>query len=457
MNLGKYLRDFCVEAYQKLSDMGELPRPRYDSPLIAGNVSFTHPLSQLDSHKRLQDYMRSSELSEKLRSIGHTWLWHYEVFEWLFLERVLVESVGTSLDVNAFNRVLSRAQAEILRPSFSIRRITTLNGLPNLVRPISLSKNAALFPCNNDLPRFLNIRFQDRHREPPLYVDSDNCLLIQDSVVQKGKDGNNLLRSQEQLRHQAATIMKVLKLSLNTPVYPKAVYFGYLSGFPMIPILHNEFDEFSGFIFSTHRNISRSEIMSIKTNFGLIENTLDQAEDATFYFALERLSDSFRGMTENQSIVDLIVALESLLGVRDEEMRRRLASNTAFLLGCTKSATQEYYEHTKAGYRLRSAIVHGGKDQEKELCNALKAFYPELTNEPPDKVLPYIRKATEELQRIVRLVLRAYLYMRNKHLRGEWPSTDELESLALDPAKRHLVQKQLGITVDQPSPPSWHF
>jgi hypothetical protein len=457
MSLGKLLRDFCAEAYQELSNMGELPRPRYDSPLIAGNVTFTYPLSKLASYKRLQDHMRSSGLLMKLREIGHTWLWHYEVFEWLFLERVLAESAGTTLDAIAFNKVLNRAQAEISRRSFRVRRITTLNGLPKIIRPILLSENAALYPCSNDLPRFLNIRFQDRNREPPLYVDSDNCLLIQDSVIRKGDDGRNLLESQEQLRHQASTIMKVLKLSLDTPVYPKAVYFAYLSGFPMLPILHKEFEEFSGFLFSTHKNISRAEIISIKTNFRLTSSTLQEARDARFFFALDRLSDSFRGMTEKQSIVDLIVALEALLGVHDEELKRRLASNVAFLLGNSDSDTQAFYEHTKAGYKLRNAMVHGGENQERDLYNALVDFYPELKNEPVDKVVPYVNKATEELQRIVRLVLRAYLYMRDNQTREKWPSADELECLAFDSAKRRLIQKQLGITANQPSPPAWHF
>ena len=401
--------------------------------------------------------MRSSGLLMRLQDIGHTWLWHYEVFEWLFLERVLAESTGTSLDATAFNRVLSRAQVEISRRSFRVRRITTLNGLPKIIRPVPLSRNEALYPCNNDLPRFLNIRFQDRNREPPLYVDSDNCLLIQGSVLQKGNDGENLLESQEQLRRQAGTIMKVLKLSLDTPVYPKAVYFTYLSGFPMLPILHKEFEEFSGFLFSANRNISRAEINSIKKNLKLISSVLQEGQDAKFFFALDRLSDSFRDMKEKQSIVDLIIALEALLGVSDEELKRRLASNAAFLLGTNDSKRQVFYQHTKAGYKLRNAIVHGGKNQEKDIYDALKYFFPELKNKPKDEVVPYIAKATEELQRVVRLVLRAYLYMRDKKTREKWPDADELEYLTFDSVKRCLVQKQLGITSKQPAPPSWHF
>jgi len=126
-------------------------------------------------------------------------------------------------------------------------------------------------------------------------------------------------------------------------------------------------------------------------------------------------------------------------------------------LGNNDSDAQIFYMHTKAGYKLRNAIVHGGENQEKDLCNALKEFYPELREEPIDKVIPYTTKATEELQRIVRLALRAYLYMRRKQTREKWPTADELESVAFNSTKRRSIQKQLGITGNQPNPPAWHF
>lgn len=445
MNLGKSLKDFCIDSYRELSNIGVLPRPRYDSPLIAVNLALTHPLSSLASYKRLQEYMRSSGLLAKLQEIGHTWLWHDEVFEWLFLERVLADSAGTSLDPGAFRKVFCRALSEISHESFRVRRITILNGLPRLKRPISLSKNVILYPCDNDLPRFLNMYFQDRNRQPTLYVDPGNCLLIQGATIQKGNDGKNLLESQEQLRNQANKIIKLLKLSLDTPVYPKAIYFAYLSGFPMLPILHKELEEFSGFSFSIGRTISKSEAVSIRVNFELISNKLQESRDATFFFAIDRLSDSFRGLGEKHSIVDLIVALEALLGVRDEELRRRLATNAAFLLGTNDSNRQIIYRHTEAGYSLRNAIVHGGKNQGKKLCNTLTDFFPEFNNKSVDEAVPYLIKATQELQRIVRLVLRAYLYMRCNQTREKWPSTSELEYLAFDSTKRRRVQQQLGI------------
>ncbi len=461
MSLKQLLKNFCIDAYHELTSRGELPRPPYDSPLIAGNVLLTHwgsRLSKLPSHTQLQQYMRSSGLSDKLRDIGHTWLWHEEVFQWLFLERVMAESKGISLDVIAFNRVFRRAWAEVSRNSFRIRRITILNGLPKLNSTIELDKGVLLSPIDFSshhytLANLLGWRFQDRNRVPSFWVGPDDCLLIQDRVIQKGNEGRELLESRKQVQDQAELVIKALKLSLDTPIYPKAVYSSYLSGFPLLPILHTEFEEFSGFSISIQRPITSAEVRAILRNFKFISDSgTRKPKDGFFYTALDRFCDSFRGMQEKQSIVDLVVALEAMLRVQVEELRRRLATYTAFLLGTNDNNRRTFYDHVFAGYKLRSAIVHGGKDQEQEINNALIAFFPELEGKPINEVIRYVSKATEELQRIVRLVLRAYVYMRRNGTREKWPNDKDLQYLPFDPAKRRLIQKQLGITAKQPSP-----
>lgn len=432
--------------------MGELPRPPYDSPLIAGNVFLNHPLSKLASYTQLQQHMRSSGLSDKLHDIGHTWLWHEEVFEWLFLERVIAESSRISLDTTAFNKVFNRACAEISRNSFRIRRITILNGLPKLNSIIVLSKGVLLSPINFSsshytLANLLGWHFQDRNRAPSFWVGPDDCLLIQDRVISKGNEGRELLDWRKQAQNQTEIVIKALKLALDTPIYPKAVYSSYLSGFPLLPISHTEFEEFSGISVSIQTPITKTEILNIQRNFKFVYQSQSQTvpESGFYDTAVNRFADSFRVKRVEQSIVDLIVALEAMLGVRQEELRRRLATYTSFLLGTNDSERQVFYRHVSAGYKLRNAIVHGGKNQTKEMSNALKDFFPELKDKPQNEVVPYLSKATEELQKVVRSVLRAYIYMRSHSTRTEWPDDDECESLPFDSKKRCLVQKQLGI------------
>ena len=269
MSLRKLLKSFCIDAYKELKSIGEIPRPPYNSPLIADNIYLTHPLSKLPSYTQLKQYMQSSGLSNKLHDIGHAWFWRYEVFEWLFLERVIAESSGTTLDIDVFNKIFNHAYAELYRNSFRIRRVTVLNGLPKLKSTIELGTGLLLSQVKNsgyDLVRLLESHYSNRNREPSLWVDSDNRLLVQTCAVSKGNRGINLDESLKQLRQQAKFIIKALKLSIDTPVYPKAVYLSYLSSFPLLPILYTEFEEFSGFLFHIERNMTRTETTAIKRN-----------------------------------------------------------------------------------------------------------------------------------------------------------------------------------------------
>jgi len=442
-----------MDALHELTNLGEFPRPFYDTPLIAGDITLTHPLSQLPSYEQLQQFMRSSGLSEKLRDIGHTWFWHYEVFEWLFLERVISESKETvSLDETAFNKVFYRACAEISRSWFRTRRITVLNGLPKLSRTIALSAGTSLSPVDFsnshlELLKWLGWRFQDSNRKVSSDIGPDDCFLIQERVISKANEGRELLDSREQLSSQAEAVIKSLKLSLNTPIYPKAIYSSYLSSFPLLPRSHIELAEFSDISAQVKTHITKAEIQSIQSYFHFLEHSRPQTttESAFFDTALNRFADSFRVRHLEQSIVDLVVALEAMLGVSEEELKRRLATHAAFLVGTNDSERNIIYRRVSSGYELRNSIVHGGGKQTKKMTKALKRFFPELEGKSSKQGTPNIRKAVEELQRIVRLALRAYIYMRINKTRTEWPKADDFEYLPFHPSKRRLIQKQLGI------------
>jgi hypothetical protein len=365
----------------------------------------------------------------------------------------MAESTGTTLDVKALNKVYRRAKDEISHNSFRIRRITTLNGLPKFNRSIELDKGVLLFPIDFStghytLANLLGWRFQDKNRAPSqFWTDPDSCLLIQTRVIPKGNEGKELLASREQMRSEADVVIKTLKLSLNTPIYPKVVYSSYLSAFPLLPISHKEFEEYNEISVSVQTPITKAEISNVRKTFSLVHDSQSRAMPEAGFFdtALNRLADSFRVRQAEQNIVDLIVALEAMLGVGREELRRRLATHAAFLLGTNDSERQTFYRHVSAGYNLRNAIVHGGKNQKNKIPKALKDFFPELRDRPENEVIPYVRKATEELQKVVRLVLRAYVYMKFNNAGTEWPKTDDFEDLPFDSKKRRLIQKQLGI------------
>ncbi len=442
---------FCTDAYNELVEMRELPRPPYDSLLIARNPLYTVRLSEMDSYKNLQEYIRTSGLQKKLHDVGHTWLWHEEVFEWLFLERIIAESGEPELDERAFDRVFRRAQAELSRNSFRIRHIIVLEGVPDLKRSIELSSGVYLSPIDFSghhyrLATLLGWRYQDRHRAPAFWIEPDSRLLIQTRVVEKGNEGKNLLDSRENMEYEARQIVRVLRISLDTPVFHTQFFSSYLSTFPLLPIGHQEVEESKRFSISVTRPIKKNEIRDIRAFHTFISQSTSGETQVPQFFqsAINRFDGSFRVTQARQSIVDLIVSLEALFPI-GEELRYRLATCVASVLGTNDNERKELYRKVYTGYKLRNSIVHGRRSQADSMANALKDFFPELRDKPVDEVNRHIGKAVRELQKIVRRALVAYVYMITNHTQAEWPDTDDLEYLPFDSQKRREIQKNLGI------------
>ncbi|MDO9333244.1 MAG: HEPN domain-containing protein [Dehalococcoidales bacterium] len=440
------LKDFCIESYSELKKMRELPRPPFDSPLIAGNLSLTHPLSKLSSYQQLHNYITKSSISNNLQGIGHQWYWHYEVFEWLFLEYMLSQSYTNDFDTNTFNKTFNRANAELSRNHFIIRRITVLNGLPKLNTTINIRNGLSLSAVKDpsyDLARLLKRHIHNKNREPSLWVMPEDHLLIQDCVVQKGNDGKELLRLREQNAIETDIVVKTLKLCIDTPICPKAVYSTYLSGFPLLPISHTEFDEYSEVTFTIQRNLTRSERVNIHKTLDFIRN---MKEPEYFSTALNRFSDSYRVRNIEQNIVDLIVALEAMMGVKSEELKRRLATNVAFLLGINDSQRNDIYKMVSIAYDIRSTIVHGTKNQAQNVRSRLENYFPELKGKPSGETNNFLNQFIRKLQVIVRAVLNAYIYGRLRKPPIQWFSKEEdYQFLPFDSKQRSEIQRTLGI------------
>ena len=214
-----------------------------------------------------------------------------------------------------------------------------------------------------------------------------------------------------------------------------------------MPIGHEELEEYSRFSFSLSGSIKRKEILNIRTCYNFLTQSKfgSKGEPQFFQSSLNRFADSFRFIHLEQSIVDLMVALEALIPVGDE-LRYRLAANCSFLLGTNEQRREQLYRRIKAAYELRNAIVHGRRKNPKvDVANALKKFFPKLNTKPNKEVLEHIFGAVMTLQDVVRRVLRAYIYMRHSNTRDEWPDTDDFECLLFDSQKRLLIQTQLGI------------
>lgn len=458
MSLRKLLKNFCREALREMESIGELPYPPFKSPVIAEDISITYRLSELESYKVLQSFMRESGITKQLQDTGHTWFWHEEVFEWLFLERLVQETRGTIFDQAAFDRVYKLAQSELSRPHFRFKRITIINGAPRLSRPIKISPDITLEPAEFKTAHFrladlLDLRYQDRNRPISTWGFSDSCFLVQDRLINKGDDGRELLDYFDRTIKQSNEVITAFRLATTRPILPKAVFTSYISRFPLLPVTHTEIEENRDVSYSAGPLIERAEERAIRPFFEFIDQVEAGAREEPQYFvsALQKFSSSFRVRQIEQNIVDLIVALESLFSVQAEELRRRLATVVALSLGVNDRERKDIYHKVFAGYQLRNAVVHGQQKPSDVLVRAIIRFYPHLKGRSAEEISENLWIAVRELREIVRKALRAYIYMRTRNDLVEWPKVEDIEELQFDPHKLRDLHKHLGIKANSKS------
>lgn len=453
MSLYTLLKNFCIEAHAELLRIGELPYRPYSSPRIAGVLICTHPLSKLKTYVQLKEYMDASGLADKLHDVGHSWIWHEEVFPWLFLEYVIQESGKAFLDKKAFDRVFRRAQAELSQPVFLFRRITVLGGMPEFKYPIILTPNIRLLPLefstsHYQVANLLGWQFHLNNRKPGFWGYSDSCLLIQDRIIKKGNHGQDFMNYRREVKKQTHDILSALKLSLESIIFETAVFASYLSRFPLLPISYLQTEQLTDVrvrVPKRHISLLKTERREISTCFHFIDKlkSSSKPEPQFFHTALERFASSFRLAEVEQNIVDLSVSLEALLDIDQQELRRTLSTRVAFLLGRNQNERRHLYNKTMAGYSLRNLIVHG-KGGSERLEQQLKKHFPDPKYKK-DGTQIYFGRALLELQSIVRRILRAYIYMRNHKTRAAWPKAEDFEDLCFDNMECRKVQEQLGL------------
>jgi Apea-like HEPN len=141
--------------------------------------------------------------------------------------------------------------------------------------------------------------------------------------------------------------------------------------------------------------------------------------------ALRYFSESYERRSPTDAVVDLVTALEAVLGT-ETEISYRLSTRVAHLLASTEDERVHLFRTTKLWYDLRSAVVHG---------SPLKLKHQSLLADP------------EPLRQIVRRLLRGFieLAMRNDSPYGKQFFAEELESTLLSESKRALLQSAMGL------------
>ena len=327
-----------------------------------------------------------------------------------------------------------------------------IEGVPQIQGPVSLGAGLSLCPINfkthhYDLADLLRWRYQDKNRPIDFWLNSATCLLIQDRVIVKEGDGSNLNRHLDYSRRDQESVILALKLASDWYVYPKATFTSHLSAFPLIPLFRENYQEFADVSLSEQKPMTAKKLREIRNYFKFVSpSNLGQSSEPEYVVnAFSSFSGSYRIRYEQQNVVDLVIILEAMLGVDQEELRRRLAVNSAVVIGKSEAERNDVFKKVRSAYLIRNAIVHGGRRQSRALASALQQFDPGLGITTADDIARSVGTAVLELRKIVRRILIAYIHMKTLDTRKGWPTAEEIENVQFNSGESRALQRQLGI------------
>lgn len=458
--LRTYLRAFLKEALSRLRGLRELPRPRSAPLEIVGNLWLEQELGQLPSYKALQHYLAASGIDRKLRDTGHGWLWHREVFPWLFIEQFIDSVRAGTYDPRVFATIYRRAEDEIFSETVSIRRVTMIHGIPLPANKIHLDKGLTLVRytfegSRQELFDLLWLRFQPRPLDS--WISGKGALLINDVKAPKQDDGRAVLRCRDAAILDESLSLLAMRLSFDSFVHPGPFFEVQLSRFPLWPPHRWDPEEQRHKHYESRRDVARAESRGLRLSWLALKRLFCPAspthEGARALFqALRRFDESFRLFDEESNIVDLMVALEALyLPEPGAELSYRLATNVANVLGYSDEHRLSLYRQIRLAHDIRNILVHGRKQFHKDLTDKVSKFLSEAGIKRTRVQLERdLAKVAETLRRVIRQSIWAYFAVTrafdNQPELDAWPLTKAFEEICFNAKARRNLQKQAGIT-----------
>jgi hypothetical protein len=453
--LRQRLWEFVQEGVDCLARLREWPRRILSAPRIYGDIELERELASLGSYKRLQSYLHRRGIYARLGNSGHTWIWHREVFEWLFLERVVKRAYDDKSLKRSFQVVHRRAEREIFGDYLTLRRIHVIHGLPKISRPTRIARGIRLVPfdlnsCGPLLYDALGIEFQSH--DVDRWLHTDGVFLLHDRRVAKAGDGKPVLRAQDEMKRSESLVLLALRLAVPGTVHPGKSFQTQVSRFPLFPLQEytNPDAERTWFVSTTA--LSRRERNRIQRAWRMLGPLATGADGigsqrGSFWTALRRYYSSYRLSDHDDNILDLVVALEALYLVPEEELKRRLAMRVASFLGRTEKQRKDAYRIILGAYDIRNALVHGTGDPDKRIRKALVSAF--AANPPEFHGKQGLEKGLFRTVLALRTYVRSSLwaYIRLEGLDGHivppprWPRAEELDSLALDSPRRKELQR----------------
>ncbi len=458
--LRTHLRRFTKEAISRLRELGELPRPRSAPLEIAGYFWLEQNLRELAFYRDLDKYLATSGIAQKLMNAGHCWIWHREVFPWLFIEQFVNSARGNAYDPGVFRTIYRRAESEIFSETVTLRRVTMMHGIPLPATKIHLERGLTLVrhtfeESREALPDLLWLRFQLRPLD--FWISGNGALLINDVKAPKEDDGKAVLRYRDAARLDESLSLLAMRLSFNTFIHPGPLFQIQLSRFPLWPPSRWDPEESRLKYHESKRHLSHAEARHLRLSRTALKRLSEQASQSparphALLLALTRFDESFRLLDQESNIVDLMVALEALyLPQPGRELRYRLATNVGNLLGRSDEHRLSIYDQIRFAYDIRNTLVHGRKKFYKALRDQVRKFLSAAGMATTQVRLPRdVPKVARRLRQVVRESIWAYFRVTqafdSQPKLDRWPDTEAFDKIRWDAKARRKFQDLAGIS-----------
>ena len=438
-SLREQLRAHLQETLSELARWGEWPRP-YSAPLVLDEHRHQLPIGdKAQARRQLAIFLQESGIGKILRSTGHAWFWHHEVFEDLFVELYArrVKRTENDIDQAVFNELFNAAWAEINAESTKLRQVFAINFGIRLRQALDMGDGIMLTPyelntSGSTLWELLQVEMQ----RDPLEVRPrhEGVFLSHEVSVPKSGEGREMIGAFDQLQTRGRDLVLAMRLAAPSRNVLEATYLAQISPFPIFPFMQ-EATPYSRISYGIGRDWAEETTSAFKE----FVSGVGAAQFKRLRAMSERYQRSFRSADDPQNVIDLVVCLEGMVDVANnaEGLKNQCTMRTAALLGSTDEERLKIHSWVSAAYDIRSALVHGNADPSTEVRKALgrAGFMTRNDQETSEAILELVHG----LREWVRCGLGARVLSK-----GPWPS-NRWNEIVLNPSAASEARKSLGI------------
>lgn len=454
-------------AIRRLREIGTWPRPPAARRLRVGYDFGQDDLQNIQEVDNLVQYLASDENIKSIYFGGYSTsglrILH-DFWEQLLLN-ILSETEGISLNERVFRKWFNKFIKELYTVTAVWRTVDTITGLT--LRGARLKFDHATVLTSIPAWSLRRITWgQEQHiKENWGATGFDKATIITTVRIPKCQYAGSPLPYPYLLKNTERSLAVMNAIRLNKSGVPRLHCHArvHLSYFPLCdPLAYCERESNLG-LYQKETIVDRSDFHNIRklwrelmdTRYKDFPYTPDKLN--AMDVALGRFSASYAHRYWLDNIVDLTIALESLLGPEDnQEISHRISLRAAWLLGVDERGAEDsgkmknkIYDRVRAMYKIRSYRVHGSKTtkenkmREREWIRTLSGVeYDE------SKRGEQLEAAVESARDIVRKAIMACAKLQKLGADGpHWPfkKKEDFDANIVINGQRKIWQKAAGI------------